>query len=122
MAAEGTTGPIRRYPRMVAEFTVAYRRREASGTYGSPKVTRTRTVGLGGLMFETDAPFETGEPLQVELVVGDRTVTAEGRVVYVDRDAGTPFPTGVEFTSIRDEDRDFLLGCYLQQEYRLAPD
>jgi len=122
MSAESTTGPIRRYPRMAAEFTVAYRRRGPTGELEGPHVSRTRSVGLGGVMFEAAELLEPGTALRLEIVIGDRTVVTDARVVYVDRDAGEPFATGVEFTGLSDDDRDFLLGCYLQQEYRLSPE
>ena len=113
--------PVRRYPRMNAEYVVAYRRQLPDGGLSAPQLSRTRTLGLGGLMFETDNPLERGETLQVEIVLGDYTVKAAGIVVYVDRQGDNPWQNGVQFSEISEDDRDRLLGAYLQREYRIAP-
>lgn len=111
--------PVRRYPRMSAEYVVAFRRLLPDGGETASQFARTRTLGLGGLMFETEAPLDRGETLRVEVVVGDRTVTATGTVVYVDRRGDGPWQNGVQFTAISEDDRDALLGVYLQREYRI---
>lgn len=113
--------PVRRYPRMNAEYMVAYRRPLPDGGVGAPQFSRTRTLGLGGLMFETDDPLERGETLQVEIVLSDHTVKAAGVVVYVDRQGDNSWQNGVQFTEISEDDRDRLLGAYLQREYRISP-
>jgi hypothetical protein len=113
--------PIRRYPRMVAEYVVAYRRHFPDGADGPQLLAKTRTLGLGGLMFETDQPLERDERLRLEVVVGDATVRAGGVVVYVDRAPGGAWQIGVQFTEISEDDRDVLLGTYLQREYRIPP-
>lgn len=113
--------PVRRYPRMSAEYVVAFRRLLADGGETAPQFSRTRTLGLGGLMFETDNPLDRGETIRVEIVVGEHTVTASGTVVYVDRRPDGPWQNGVQFTTISEDDRDALLGVYLQREYRIPP-
>ena len=114
--------PVRRYPRMAAEYAVSFRRSLPGGGLGEPEYSRTRTIGLGGLMFERETPLERGEALRLEVVLGDRTVAAAGNVVYVERRDGGPWQIGVQFTALSEEDRDALLGAYLQREYRLPPD
>jgi hypothetical protein len=114
--------PIRRYPRMAAEHGVSYRRSLPGGGEGEIAHARTRTIGLGGLMFETEDPIERGESLLVEIALGDHTVVATGTVVYVERHDGGPLQVGVQFTTLSEDDRDALLGVYLQREYRLPPD
>ncbi len=52
---------------------------------------------------------------------GEKTIKAAGVVVYVDRQDDGPWRTGVQFTEISEDDRDALLGAYLQQEYRIDP-
>jgi hypothetical protein len=113
--------PVRRYPRMAAEYVVAYRRKLADGGEAAAQFSRTRTLGLGGLMFETDAPLERGESLRVEVVLGEHTIKATGVVVYVDRQGAGPWQNGLQFTEISEDDRDALLGAYLQREYRITP-
>jgi hypothetical protein len=113
--------PIRRYPRMVAEYGVAYRRRLPEGGESAQQFAKTRTLGLGGLMFESDQPISQGEHLELEIVLGDHAVKATGIVVYTDRQGDGPWQNGVQFTEISEEDRDALLGVYLQREYRIAP-
>lgn len=113
--------PARRYPRMVAEYVVAYRRQLPGGGEAAAQFTRTRTLGLGGMMFESENPLEHGETLRLEIVLGDQTIKTTGVVVYVDRQNNSPWRNGVQFTQISEDDRDALLGAYLQQEYRIAP-
>ena len=113
--------PVRRYPRMAGEYVVAYRRRLPGGDEATAQFSRTRTLGLGGLMFESEQPLEHGEALRLEVVFGDRTIKAAGVVVYVDRRDNGPWQNGVQFTEISEDDRDALLGAYLQQEYRIDP-
>jgi hypothetical protein len=113
--------PVRRYPRMAAEYVVAYRSLGAGGDESAPQFSRTRTLGLGGLMFEAERALENGQTLRLEIVLGDRTIKTTGIVVYVDRQDEGPWRIGVQFTEISEDDRDALLGAYLQQEYRIAP-
>lgn len=106
---------------MSAECVVAYRRRLPDGSEAAPKFSRTRTLGLGGLLFEADNPLDRGETLGIEIVVGDHTVKAVGMVVYADQRDDGPWRIGVQFTQISEDDRDALLGAYLQSEYRIDP-
>lgn len=113
--------PVRRYPRMAAEYVVAYRRRQPDGSESSEHLSRTRSLGLGGLMFETESPLDVGETLRLDVIVGERTVRASGTVIYAERQAEGLWRNGVQFTEISENDRDVLLGDYLQREYRIAP-
>ena len=106
---------------MAGEYVVAYRRQLPGGTEAAAQFSRTRTLGLGGLMFETEMPLDHGESLRLEIVFGEKTIKAAGIVVYVDREGGGPWRNGVQFTEISEDDRDALLGGYLQQEYRIDP-
>ena len=114
--------PIRRYPRMAAQYAVSYRRVLPGGGEGPAGFSETQTIGLGGLMFESENPLERGENLQVEIALGDHTVRATGTIVYVERRDGRPWQIGVQFTALGEDDRDALLGVYLQREYRLPHD
>ena len=113
--------PVRRYPRRFAEYVVAYRRQLPGGGEVAAQFSRTRTLGLGGLMFESHEPLEHGESLRLEIVFGEKTIKAAGVVVYVDRQDDGPWRNGVQFTEISEDDRDALLGAYLQLEYRIDP-
>lgn len=113
--------PVRRYPRMAADFVVAFRRKLPDGSESDPQFSRTLTLGLGGLMFESDQPLDREDTLRVDIVLGEQTIVATGVVVYVDRQDGGPWKVGVQFTDITEEDRDTLLGAYLQHEYRITP-
>lgn len=114
--------PVRRYPRMVAEYPLSYRRSLPGGGEGESEYSRTRSLGLGGLMFESESPLERGQSLHMEIALGDRTVAALGTIVYVDRNDGGPWQIGVQFTTLTEDDRDALLGVYLHREYRLPPE
>jgi hypothetical protein len=113
--------PVRRYPRMAAEYVVAYRRLLPDGAETAEQISRTRSLGLGGLMFESEGPLDVGENLRLEIVIGEHTIKAGGVVIYVDRRAERLWNNGVQFTEISEADRDVLLGAYLQREYRIAP-
>ena len=106
---------------MAAEYVVAYRRSLPDGGESPEQFSRTQTLGLGGLMFESEQALEHGETLRLDIVLGEQTIRATGVVVYVDRQDGGPWRNGVRFTEITEDDRDALLGAYLQQEYRIAP-
>ena len=113
--------PVRRYPRMAAEYVVAYRRRLPSGGEANEQLSRTRSLGLGGLMFETENPLDVGETLRLDIVIGEHAVKASGVVIYAERRAEGVWHNGVQFTEISEDDRDVLLGAYLQREYRITP-
>jgi len=113
--------PVRRYPRMAGEFVIAFRRQLPGGGEAAAQFSRTRTLGLGGLMFDSENPLDQGESLQLEIVFGEKTIKAAGVVVYVDRQDDGAWRHGVQFTKISEDDRDALLGGYLQQEYRIDP-
>jgi len=113
--------PMRRYPRMAAEYVLAFRRLLPGGGETAPQFTRTRSVGLGGLMFESESPLDVGEMLRLEIVIGERTLKTDGVVIYAERRAEGLWNNGVQFTGITDDERDVLLGAYLQREYRITP-
>jgi hypothetical protein len=113
--------PVRRYPRMTAEYVLAFRRLLPGGGETAPQLTRTLSVGLGGLMFESESPLDVGEILRLEIVIGERTLKADGVVIYAERRAEELWHNGLQFTGITEDERDVLLGAYLQREYRIPP-
>lgn len=114
--------PVRRYPRMAAEYSLSYRRPLAGGGLGAPVFSRTRSIGLGGLMFESDTALPRGETLRVEIALNEHTIAADATVVYVENRGGGPWEIGLQFTTLAEDDRDALLGVYLQREYRFPAD
>lgn len=104
---------------MTAEFVVAYRRQAAEDGGVAAQFSRTLTLGLGGLMFESENPLELGEILRMEIVLGEQTIKTTGVVIHLDRKDNGPSRIGVQFTEISEDDRDALLGAYLQQEYHI---
>lgn len=114
----GPEGNTRKYPRTSAVYVVAVRRR-GSDPAAMPLLGRTRSVGMGGVLFEVAVPFDPGDLLDLELMLGERTLRAAARVAYREAGREEPWGIGVQFLDLSDEDRDALLGCYLQQEYRI---
>ncbi len=106
---------------MAAEFVVAYRRMSPGGDEAEVQFSRTLTLGLGGLMFESEQPLGRGENLRLEIVLGEKTIKTTGVVVHIDHKDDGPWRNGVQFTEISEDDRDALLGAYLQEEYRIEP-
>ena len=120
-ADEPLRAPVRRYPRMNAEYVLAFRRRGEDESRDA-RLAKTRTIGLGGAFFETEEPLERGEDLSLHVVVADRTLDLEARVVYVERLPSGTWGNGVQFLGITEDDREFLLACYLEREYRITPE
>lgn len=104
---------------MTAEYVVAYRRQATEDGEGAAQFSRTLTLGLGGLMFESENPLDLGEILRMEIVLGEQTIRTTGVVIHLDRKDNGPSRIGVQFTEISEDDRDALLGAYLQQEYHI---
>lgn len=111
----------RKLPRMYGDFIVAYRPLESAEAANPPRLARTRTVGLGGCMFEATSPLQVGERFRIELIIENYTIDTPARVVHVNRRRDDLYHIGVEFTEISEENRGYLLNCYLQREYRIAP-
>jgi hypothetical protein len=107
---------------MTAEYAISFRRVLRGGVESEPAFSETRSLGLGGLMFETDKPLERGDSLLLEIALGERTIVGTGAVVHTERCDGGRWQIGVQFTTLSEDDRDALLGVYLQREYRLPPE
>lgn len=112
----------RMYPRMPAEFSCVIRRIMPDGSESAHQMVKTRNIGLGGMLIETEVMFAPGDPMRMVVMIGDRRIEARAKVVFAGGVGGArsgTFQYGVEFTDILDENRDFLLAYYLQKEYRL---
>ena len=74
----------------------------------------TENISSGGVRIIFQKPQPINTPLDIEVVVGKRRVSTKGRVVWVleikSPGAGKAdlFDTGIEFTQLNTEDREFL--------------
>lgn len=64
-------------------------------------------LSLGGMLIEAELGAELEQVFPMELHIGDSSLTAEGRVAYVEEpgDGKTASKLGVEFLGMNDEDR-----------------
>lgn len=110
----------RYFPRINAEVLLAYKATGA-GTE-DPRVVKSSSIGLGGLMFESDHPLPVGSPYQLDLVLGDTHLVLEAKVVYARKVKGDTFQNGFSFTGLSDDQKDQLLTFFLQEYDKLAPE
>jgi hypothetical protein len=110
----------RHFPRLNVEVLLAYR--STSSPDEEPKVTKTKTFGLGGIMFEDENPIPVGSRYILDLVLGDCRLTIEGTVVYSNRISSGLFQNGFSFDSLSDAERDQLTGFFLQEYDRRPPE
>jgi hypothetical protein len=110
---------IRRYPRMTAEYHLSFH--PENDPRIEPVRTRTKVIGLGGLMFESDSPLEVGGVFHFRLTVQNHHLEVNGKVVYANITYEGPCQIGVEFTDLSEEDREFLLHHYMRERYQIDP-
>lgn len=67
-------------------------------------IANTRDIGSGGLYMTTTAILDTGTPIMMSIVVGNRTMNINGTVVYSDPGHGV----GVRFRDLSETDETFL--------------
>ena len=74
----------------------------------------TENISSGGARVIFQKKFQLSTPVAIEIVIGQKSVKTQGRVVWV-LDVKTPgaespnlFDTGIEFTHLNPEDREFL--------------
>ena len=105
----------RQFVRLSSRLTAAYK---VIGAAESDLPALTRNIGAGGVAFFTESYLEPGTLLQVEVKFPDREwpvrFTAEviwsGELLLSSTDRESrAFETGVRFTNISDEDRQFLV-------------
>lgn len=99
----------RRFPRISSEHVVMFRRLDESG---EEDLAKTRVVGLGGCMFVTDEPLETGALLELMISVERRVVRCQARVVYVTEQDPENWQVGVEFLEVPESDRGVLASLF----------
>jgi hypothetical protein len=94
----------RRFPRIASEHVALVSARGAGEAEGFAK---TRSLGLGGCSFVTDAALALGDEVQLLLSMAGRAIAARARVVYVIPEAAR-HEVGVEFVDIEPADLAFL--------------
>jgi hypothetical protein len=95
----------RRFPRVPLIAPVVVRRLGDNAS----EITRIKTLGLGGCMFESDKGWGIGAPLALLISLhGGRTIRSTGRVVYELLHADEPIRVGVEFMKLDPTDRATL--------------
>ncbi len=112
------TSQNRYYPRMEIEIVLAYRL--LSAPEGENRVVKSRTLGIGGIMFEDDHPLPVGSIFILDLVLGETRMEVEGEVVYAIRTAPDVYQNGFSFPRLTAAQRDRLTAFFLQ-EYEKAP-
>ena len=68
-------------------------------------IANTRDIGVGGLYMTTNAAaLETGTPIFMTMSVGEREISLNGTIAYVDPGQGV----GVRFQNLSPDDEVFL--------------
>lgn len=111
---------VRKYPRVNVEYDLSYRPIKA----GRDNVyfTKAKTLGIGGLMFESEEPLPVDSFYYLKLVIGGITVETTGKVIYANRLDDGNYQIGIEYTDITDRDRELLLGQYMKEKHNINPD
>ena len=108
----------RYYPRLAVEVLLAYQPLSSPGA--EKKVVKSSSLGLGGLMFEADRPFEEGSAYRLDLVLGESKLEVKAEVVYSNPVGSDLFQVGFNFLEMTDEQRERLTAYFLQ-EYEKVP-
>lgn len=121
-AGKGSGGESknRYFPRINAEVLLAYRTVDAPAD--EARVVNSSTIGLGGLMFEADHPLPVGTTFLLDLVLGEEHLTVSAKVVYTRKVNNDNFQNGFSFVDLTDDQRERLLGFFLQEYEKLPPD
>lgn len=108
----------RYFPRMALEVLLAYRPESAPKTHA--RVVKSRTLGLGGIMFESEHPLPVGSVYLLDLLLGEKRLEVPARVVYSNSAGPDLYENGLSFDSLSDGQREALTNFFLQ-EYEKAP-
>jgi hypothetical protein len=71
-------------------------------------IGRTLDVSQGGVKVETHRPLEQGTELEMDIAIEDRIIAATGVVCHTEELKNGLFGTGIQFTTISEEDREYL--------------
>ncbi len=107
----------RRFPRLEWDFPLAYRHVDAGKE--ATFFTITKTLGLGGLMFESDNPLVIGETYFLTLSLDEDTLRLKGRVLYANKLRQGPYRIGMEYIDITEEEREKLTISYMRRAYNV---
>ena len=110
----------RYYPRINVEILLAYRPPGAGED--ETTVVKSRTIGLGGLMFEADHPLPVGSTFDLDLVLGDEHLQVGARVVYSNRMKNDFYQNGFSFVDLNEAQRERLMNFFLLEYDRNPPD
>jgi hypothetical protein len=94
----------RRFPRVATQHVALVR---AVGSSEAEGFAKTRSLGLGGCGFVTDAELAVGDEVELLLSLAGRAISARARVVYILPADGRQ-EAGVEFVDIDPADLAFL--------------
>lgn len=108
----------RYYPRLEAEILFAYRPLAVHAEQA--RVVKSRSLGLGGLMFEDECQLPVGDTYVLDLVFGENRMEVQAAVVYSNRIGPNLYRTGFSFSTMSDEKRESLTVFFLQ-EYDKRP-
>ena len=110
----------RHFPRLNVEVLLAYR--PSSSPDGEAKVTKSKSFGLGGVMFEAEDPIPIGSSYLIDLVLGDDRLSVEGTVIYSNLVSSGLYQNGFSFESLTEAEEDQLTSFFLQEYQRRPPE
>ena len=100
----------RKFPRLKYPCKLKFSSAEDREGY----VVHTENISGGGFRVILQKKLAVNSPVEIELMIGKKNIKAEGRIAWV-LDIKSPgaeeanlFDTGVEFTQIPAEDKEFL--------------
>jgi c-di-GMP-binding flagellar brake protein YcgR len=110
----------RYYPRLNAEILLAYR--PPGARQDESRVVKSKSMGLGGIMFESDHPLPVGSSFLLDLVLGDEHLEVSAKVVYSNRMRNDSYQNGFNFVDLSENQREQLTNFFLQEYDRASPD
>lgn len=120
MTVEPDSTDVRKYPRIGVEYPFSYHPVSSRGE--KLNFARTKTLGIGGLMFELDQPLKTGTFYDLNLTLGEKGLAIRGKIAYSKRVEPELYQIGIEFLDISEKDREMLLEIFLHDKYNFDPD
>jgi hypothetical protein len=105
----------RRYPRVRSDNIISLRPVSAPG--GKKVLAISKTLGLGGLMFESERKVAVDENLEMSILAGLDLIPTTVRVVWTEKGEREKWAVGVEFLDMSEEDRTRILDYLMQRVY-----
>ena len=105
---------------MNVEVLLAYR--PASSPDEEAKITKSKSFGLGGVMFEAEDSLPVGSHYLVDLVLGEERLAVDGSVVYSNRISSGLYQNGFSFESLSEDEEEQLTNFFLQEYQRRPPE